>query len=136
MEPAPSTSGRCGTGSPRSVWSRKGPLRHTPPVRSRLTDHQLGVALVAGGMLVVSVDSLGFRLTNADSWDNTFWYAQLQERFGELMLPPVRLRAAVAEAAAQALPVGALGKRPGASDATEDFGAVWAAIRSRYGGSS
>ncbi len=43
-------------------------------MRSRLTPHQLGVVLAGGGMLLVSLDSLGFRLTEAATWDNAFWY--------------------------------------------------------------
>ncbi len=32
------------------------------------------MALAAGGMLLVSLDSLGFRLTEASAWDIAFWF--------------------------------------------------------------
>ncbi len=38
-------------------------------------DHErLGMVLAAGGMLLVSLDSLGFRLTEASAWDIAFWF--------------------------------------------------------------
>jgi chromosome partitioning protein len=56
--------------------------------------------------------------------DATYWQAQLEEQFGPLAAGPVRLRAAVAEAAAQSLPLAALGTRAGAVEAREEFDAV------------
>lgn len=44
------------------------------------------------------------------------------------MLPSIRLRAAIAEASAQALPLSSMGKRSGAPEAVADFDALWSAI--------
>jgi drug/metabolite transporter (DMT)-like permease len=38
-----------------------------------LKPHQIGIALAAGGSLLVSLDSLGFRLTDETAWNNAFW---------------------------------------------------------------
>jgi len=56
--------------------------------------------------------------------DARYWLDQLGDRHGSLVLPPVHLRTAVAEAAAQSLPVAALGMRPGAAEAAAEFGAL------------
>lgn len=56
--------------------------------------------------------------------DATYWQNQLEAQFGDLAAGPIRLRAAVAEAAAQSLPLSALGTRPGAADARQEFDAV------------
>ena len=56
--------------------------------------------------------------------DAGYWHSQLTEQFGDLAAGPVRLRAAVAEAAAQSLPLGELGTRSGAAEAREEFDAV------------
>ncbi|MCX7621516.1 MAG: ParA family protein [Acidimicrobiales bacterium] len=53
--------------------------------------------------------------------DSRYWYNQLAEQYTELMLPPIHLRAAVPEAAAQSLPIHALGSRPGAREAAAEF---------------
>jgi chromosome partitioning protein len=60
--------------------------------------------------------------------DATYWHEQLQEQFGELAVGPVRLRAAVAEAAAQSLPLSALGTRAGATEARDEFDALLARV--------
>jgi drug/metabolite transporter (DMT)-like permease len=39
----------------------------------RMRPHQFGIMLAAGGMLLISFDSLGIRLTEASSWDIAFW---------------------------------------------------------------
>jgi len=56
--------------------------------------------------------------------DAGYWHGQLAEQFGALAAGPVHLRAAVAEAAAQSLPLGALGHRSGAAEARAEFDAV------------
>ena len=56
--------------------------------------------------------------------DATYWRGQLEEQFGSLAAGPVRLRAAVAEAAAQSLPLAELGGRAGAAEARDEFDAV------------
>ncbi len=63
--------------------------------------------------------------------DNTFWNAQLAERYGDLLLPPIQLRAAVAEASAQSLPLRALGRRPGAAEAVAQFDELYGAVLAR-----
>jgi len=60
--------------------------------------------------------------------DARYWYDQLVETYGDQVLPPVRLRAAIPEAAAQSLPIHGLGARAGAADAAAEFDALLAAI--------
>jgi chromosome partitioning protein len=55
--------------------------------------------------------------------DARYWHEQLVEEFGELALGPIRQRAAIAEAAAQSLPLSAL-HRSGIDDALTDFDSV------------
>ena len=58
--------------------------------------------------------------------DAKYWYEQLVETYADQVLP--RLRAAIPEAAAQSLPIHALGARAGAAEAAAEFDAVLAAI--------
>ena len=71
--------------------------------------------------------------------DGQYWYQQLAELYPRLVLPPVHLRAAIAEAAAQSLPLHMLGPRPGAAEAAAEFDALFRrvvlATRPRPGGS-
>ena len=53
--------------------------------------------------------------------DSRYWNEQLISDHGRLVLPPVRLRAAVAEAAARSLPIHALPPRRGAAEACAEF---------------
>lgn len=53
--------------------------------------------------------------------DARYWYDQLVENYGEQVQPPVHLRAAVPEAAAQSLPIHGLGARAGAPEAAAEF---------------
>ena len=53
--------------------------------------------------------------------DARYWHEQLIADHGRLVLPPIRLRAAVAEAAARSRPIHSLPPRPGAADACADF---------------
>ena len=53
--------------------------------------------------------------------DSRYWSEQLVSDHGRLVLPPVRLRAAVAEAAARSLPIHALPPRRGAAEACAEF---------------
>ncbi len=53
--------------------------------------------------------------------DARYWHGELSETYPEACLPPIHLRAAVAEAAAQSLPIHGLGSRPGATEAAEEF---------------
>jgi chromosome partitioning protein len=65
--------------------------------------------------------------------DAKYWYDQLIETYGEQVLPPVRLRAAIPEAAAQSLPIHGMGARAGAADAAAEFDALLAAILGEVG---
>ncbi len=60
--------------------------------------------------------------------DAKYWHDQLVEQYPDLVIPPVHLRAAVAEAAAQSLPVHALGKRAGAAEAAAELDVLLARI--------
>ncbi len=60
--------------------------------------------------------------------DAKYWHGQLVEDYGEQVLAPVHLRAAVAEASAQSLPVHALGARAGAPEAASEFDALLDAV--------
>ena len=60
--------------------------------------------------------------------DARYWYEQLVESYGELVLPPVHQRAAVPESAAQSLPIHGLGTRAGAPEAAVEFDELLAAI--------
>ena len=60
--------------------------------------------------------------------DAGYWYEQLQESHRDLVIQPaIRLRAAVAEAAAQSMPIHAL-TRDGAADAAAEFDALSRAL--------
>ncbi len=63
--------------------------------------------------------------------DHRYWVDQLTQRFGDLLLPTVSMRAAVAEAAGQSLPLKALGSRQGAADAATQFATVFDALQER-----
>ena len=65
--------------------------------------------------------------------DNAYWAQQLAERFGAEMLPPIPQRAAIAEASGQSLPLRALGRRAGASEAAQAFDELWADLERRLG---
>ena len=57
--------------------------------------------------------------------DSRYWHEQLIANHGGLVLPPVRLRAAVAEAAARSLPIHALPPRRGAAEACAEFDQIY-----------
>ncbi len=60
--------------------------------------------------------------------DARYWHEQLIEHYGEQVLGPVHLRAAVAEASAQSLPIHALGHRPGAPEASAELDSLLDAV--------
>jgi chromosome partitioning protein len=60
--------------------------------------------------------------------DAKYWHGQLVEDYGDQVMGPVHLRAAVAEASAQSLPIHALGARPGALEAAAEFDALLDAV--------
>ncbi len=53
--------------------------------------------------------------------DARYWYEQLVETYGDQVLPPIHLRAAIPESAAQSLPIHGLGNRAGAPEAAAEF---------------
>ncbi len=57
--------------------------------------------------------------------DSRYWSEQLVSDHGRLVLPPVCLRAAVAEAAARSLPIHALPPRRGAAEACAEFDVLY-----------
>jgi hypothetical protein len=59
--------------------------------------------------------------------DAKYWLSELEAQYGTDVLPPVHLRAAVAEAAAQSLPIHLLG-RSGAAEAAAEFDALLARV--------
>ena len=59
--------------------------------------------------------------------DGRYWNEQLREAYPERCLPPVHLRAAVSEAAAQSMPIHAL-RRPGAAEAAAEFDELLARV--------
>ncbi len=63
--------------------------------------------------------------------DHKYWIDQLVQRFGDLLLPTVSMRAAVAEAAGQSLPLKALGSRQGAAAAVTEFATMYDALQER-----
>jgi chromosome partitioning protein len=67
------------------------------------------------GLVGIAVNRLG------RTRDGRYWSGQLEEAYPGRCLPPIRLRAAVAEAAAHSLPIHALGRRPGAAEAAAEF---------------
>ena len=60
--------------------------------------------------------------------DARYWHAQLTEQHGDDLVATIGQRAAVAEAAAQSLPVHGLGNRAGATEAAAEFDALLAAV--------
>jgi len=60
--------------------------------------------------------------------DARYWHDQLIETYGHLVLGPIHLRAAIAEASAQSMPLHALGNRAGADTAAAEFTALLAQV--------
>lgn len=60
--------------------------------------------------------------------DARYWHEQLRELYGDQVLPPIHLRAAIAEASAQSLPIHGLGTRAGAAEAAAEFDELLARI--------
>jgi chromosome partitioning protein len=60
--------------------------------------------------------------------DAGYWHDQIRSDHSELMLPSIRQRAAITEAGAQSLPVHALGNRPGAREAADEFSELLRAV--------
>jgi chromosome partitioning protein len=84
----------------------------------RIASRRGGRPVLAG----VAVNRLG------RTRDGRYWHEQLVEHYGDKVLAPVHLRAAVAEASAQSLPIHGLGSRSGAPEAAAEFDALLAAV--------
>ena len=78
---------------------------------SRIAARRGGRPEVAG----IAVNRLG------RTRDAHYWHTMLLEQYGDQVFAPVHMRAAVAEASAQSLPIHGLGNRQGASDAAQEF---------------
>lgn len=59
--------------------------------------------------------------------DARYWHEQLIETYGDQVLPPIQLRAAIGESSAQSVPIHGMGSRPGAAEAAAEFDALFAA---------
>jgi len=60
--------------------------------------------------------------------DARYWRDQLVDEHGDAVVGSIAMRAAVAEAAAQSLPIHGLGNRAGAAEAAAEFDAIAAAL--------
>lgn len=60
--------------------------------------------------------------------DARYWRDQLAEEHGDAVVGSIALRAAVAEAAAQSLPIHGLGNRAGANEAAAEFDTLAGAL--------
>lgn len=96
-----------------AAWSSDGVAQILRNVE-RIAERRDGRPVVAG----IVVNRLG------RTRDGAYWDGQLREQYPDLVLSPsIRLRAAVAEAAAQSLPIHAL-TRDGAAAAAAEFDAI------------
>lgn len=100
-----------------SAWASDGVAQITRTVQ-RIAGRRVGGLTVAG----VVVNRLG------RTRDARYWYGQLQDDYGDAVLPAVHLRAAVAEAAAQSVPLHGMGARAGAAEAADEMAAVLAGV--------
>jgi chromosome partitioning protein len=96
-----------------AAWASDGVAQVSRTIH-RISQRRGGALTVAG----IAVNRLG------RTRDARYWHEQLVEQHGDAVLPPVHLRAAVAEASAQSLPIRALGSRPGAAEAVAEFDAL------------
>jgi chromosome partitioning protein len=100
-----------------AAWASDGVAQIRRTV-SRIAARRDGQPAIAG----VAVNRLG------RTRDARYWHEQLIEQYGDAVLAPVHLRAAVTEASAQSLPVHALGTRAGAREAAAELDALLAAV--------
>lgn len=104
-----------------AAWSIDGVEQILRNVR-RIADRQAGRPALAG--IVVN------RL--ARTRDAAYWHGQLIESHGDLVMEPaIAMRAAVAEAAAQSIPIHLL-RRDGASEAGDQFAALARALEGHH----
>lgn len=100
-----------------AAWASDG-VEQIQRTVSRVSQRRGGALDIAG----IAVNRLG------RTRDGRYWHGQLVETYGEMVLPAIHLRAAVAEAAAQSLPVHGLGTRAGAKEAAGEFDELLARI--------
>ena len=112
------------TGASRAVvvtepaaWASDGVAQMLRTIE-RVRDRQRTELAVAG----IVVNRLG------RTRDARYWHEQLVETHGDLVVGPIHLRAAVAEASAQSLPLHALGHRAGAETAAQEFADLLAQV--------
>jgi chromosome partitioning protein len=103
-----------------AAWARDG-VEQVLRTISRVGQRRISPLDVAG----IVVNRLG------RTRDARYWTDQLAEDYPDHAVPPIELRAAVAEAAAQSLPLHALGSRAGAAEAVVQFEALASAILGR-----
>ncbi len=96
-----------------AAWASDGVAQMLRTIE-RVRDRQRNDLVTAG----VVVNRLG------RTRDARYWHEQLVANYGELVVGPIHLRAAIAEASAQSLPLHALGHRPGAETAADEFTAL------------
>jgi len=99
------------------AWASDG-VANVQQTIARISARRNGKPNVAG----IAVNRLG------RTRDAHYWHTMLLEQYGDAVFAPVHLRAAVAEASAQSLPIHGLGNRPGASDASAEFDALLDAV--------
>lgn len=100
-----------------AAWASDG-VEQIQRTVSRVSQRRGGALGIAG----IAVNRLG------RTRDGRYWHGQLVDTYGEMVLPAIHLRAAVAEAAAQSLPIHGLGSRPGAQEAADEFDELLARI--------
>jgi chromosome partitioning protein len=93
-----------------AAWARDG-VDQVLRTISRISERRREPLVVAG----IVVNRLG------RTRDAKYWAEQLADDYDTMALPAVHLRAAIAEASAQSLPIHALGTRPGTPEAVEQF---------------
>jgi chromosome partitioning protein len=100
-----------------AAWASDG-VQQVLRTVDRIAQRRGGELRVAG----IAVNRLG------RTRDAKYWHGQLVEQYPDRVLPPIHLRAAIAEASAQSLPIHGLGTRPGAAEAAAEFDALLARI--------
>ena len=99
------------------AWASDG-VANIQQTISRIASRRDGRPAIAG----VAVNRLG------RTRDAHYWHTALLEQYGDQVLAPVHLRAAIAEASAQSLPIHGLGNRQGASEAAVEFDALLSTV--------
>ncbi|MDZ7732797.1 MAG: ParA family protein [Acidimicrobiia bacterium] len=101
-----------------AAWARDGVEQVLRTIR-RISDRRSDPLAVAG----IVINRLG------RTRDARYWHDQLRGDYVALPVAAIQLRAAIAEASAQSLPLHALGTRPGAPEAVKQFDELYDLIR-------